>query len=633
MKSRIRILASLALATLATALLLAANTRTPAPFPAGSVIAAMESDRQELSLSVDRLERAVRTSDDPATWRKAHLEAWLAWKRLEPLAAFLHPGIAERINGAPLPKVDPDDHGNLEAVPPEGLQVIEELVHGDSVLPARMAVLVLCSRLRGQIASFPGPDDPRSLDERIVYEALEAAAIRLASLDVAGFDSPASGNAPRGMEAVLSSIERTFALLAPRVPSTERDEVVRLLRGARAWLRPIPDFDRLSGGTWIRDHAAPLFTALRDAHAASGNPFGASVGRLRRPLKAAARSLFSKDLLDPHAFAPDPFEIPNPRRAELGRMLFFDPALSGDNRRACASCHVPEMGFADGLAGSPTFDGKGGLVRNTPGLVDVAFQRRQFWDLRSHDLETQMVHVVTSSQEFNTSFDAIVAKLSTSPAYRDLFAAAYPSDGAGRIDASMIKNALAVYIRTLVSFDSPFDRWMRRAGDLPESARRGFDVFVGKGACATCHFVPAFNGTVPPLWIDTEGEVLGTTATFDTLNPVLDDDLGRHRTNPAREWRHSFKTPTVRNVALTAPYMHHGRFETLEQVIEFYDHGGGAGLGLDVPFQTLPADRLELTAQEKTDLVAFLESLTDTTGLTARPASLPEIPGIRRTMR
>lgn len=633
MKSWTRLLACLALATAATSFLLAANTRTPPPFPAGSVIASMERDRQELSKTVDRLERTVRSTDDPAAWRKAHLEAWLAWKRMEPLASFMHPGTAERIDGAPLPKVDPDDHGNLEAIPPEGLQVIEEMVWGDSVVPARMAILVLCSRLRSQIASFPGPNDPRNLDERVVYEALEAAAIRLASLDVAGFDSPASGAAPRGMEAVVSSMDRTFALLAPRVPPSERDEVVRLLRDARTWLRTVPDFDRLSGGTWIRDHASPVFTALREAHAASGNPFGATVGRLRRPMKAAARSLFSKDLLDPHAFAPDPRETSNPLRTELGRMLFFDPVLSGDNRRACASCHVPEMGFADGVAGSPTFDGKGSLTRNAPGLVDVAFQRRQFWDLRSYDLETQMVHVVTSSQEFNTSFDAIVAKLSTSKEYRSLFARAYPSDSAGRIDASMIKNALAAYIRTLVSFDSPFDRWMRRAGDLPEPARRGFDVFVGKGACATCHFVPLFNGTVPPLWIDTEGEVLGTTATFDTLDPVLDDDLGRHRTNPAREWRHSFKTPTVRNVALTAPYMHHGRFETLEQVIEFYDHGGGAGLGLDVPFQTLPSDRLELSAQEKTDLVAFLESLTDTAGLTARPASLPEIPGIRRTMR
>jgi cytochrome c peroxidase len=378
MTSWTRILSAVALATLATTLLLAANTRTPPPFPAGSLIAAMESDRQELSKAVDHLEKAVRTSDDPEAWRSAHQRAWLAWKRMEPLAAFMHPGIADRINGAPLPKVDPDDHGNLEAIPPDGLQVIEELVWGDSVVPARMAVLVLCSRLRDQIASFPGPNDPRSLDERIVYEALEASAIRLASLDVAGFDSPASGAAPRGMEAVVYSIERTFALLAPRVPSPEREEVVRRLRRARNWLREVPDFDRLSGGTWIRDHASPLFTALREAHAASGNPFGASVGRLRRPLQAAARSLFAKDLLDPHAFAPDPRETSNPLRAELGRILFFDPVLSGDNRRACASCHVPEMGFADGLAGSPTFDGKGSLTRNAPGLVDVAFQRRQF---------------------------------------------------------------------------------------------------------------------------------------------------------------------------------------------------------------------------------------------------------------
>lgn len=613
-------------------LLVAAKTKSPPPFPASSVIRAFEDDRQELSHALDRLERVVRTSEDPVAWRAAHRDAWLAWKRMEPLAAFLHPGIAERIDGAPLPKVDPDDHGNLDASEPEGLQVLEEIAWADTVAPARLAALVLCARLRSQIGSFPGPGDPRAIDERTVWEALEAAAIRLASLDVAGFDSPASGAAPRGMEAVLASMERTLVFLEPRVPKAERAVLHARLREARGYLKRVPDFAALSGGTWIREHASPLFTALREAHDASGTPFGPTTGLLRRPLKAAARSLFSKDLLDPQAFAPDPNERLEARRAELGRILFFDPILSGDNRRACASCHAPERGFADGLPGSPTFDGKGRLERNAPGLVDAVFQRRQFWDLRSRDFETQMVHVVTSPHEFNTSFDAIVSKLDRSPAYRALFATAYPSDSSGRIDGGKLKNALAGYLRTLVSFDSPFDRWMRRAGDLPEPARRGFDVFTGKAACATCHFVPVFNGTVPPLWLDTEGEVLGTTTAFDTIHPALDADLGRYRATPAREWRHSFKTPTLRNVALTAPYMHNGGFKTLEEVVEFYDHGGGAGLGLDVPFQTLPSERLRLSELEKRDLVAFLESLTDTAGLTSRPASLPEIPGIVRTM-
>jgi cytochrome c peroxidase len=628
MKFPIRLLGALAIAV-ATPFLLAARGATPPPFAPAPVVRAFEEDRQKLSRAVDALERTVRTGNDPSAWRKAHQEAWLAWKRMEPLGAYLHPGLADRIDGAPLPKVDPDDHGNLDAVPPEGLQVIEELVWADSALPARVAILVLCARLRSQVESFPRPGDPRSLDERLVWEALEAAAIRLASLDVAGFDSPASGAAPRGMEAVLASMERTLRFLEPRLPPANRTGLRDRLHAAKAWIGAVPHFDSLSGGTWIRDHAAPLFTALREGHAVSGTPFGAHLGPLRRPVQALARSLFSKDLLDPHAFAPNPYETHDARRAELGRLLFFDPVLSGDNRRSCASCHDPDQGFADGLVSSPTFDGKGALERNTPGLVDAAFQRRQFLDLRSHDLETQMVHVVTSPLEFNTSFDAIVEKLSRGPHYRALFAAAYPSRQPRPIDASMIKNALASYVRTLVSFDSPFDRWMRREADLSPEAQRGFDVFVGKGACATCHFVPVFNGTVPPLWIDTESEILGTTKVFDTLQPVLDDDPGRHRTTPAKEWMRSFKTPTVRNIALTAPYMHHGAFRTLEEVIEFYDRGGGAGLGLDVPHQTLPSERLRLAAQEKTDLVAFLQSLTDTAGLTTRPSSFPPIPGIR----
>ncbi|MGZ5243245.1 MAG: cytochrome-c peroxidase, partial [Bacteroidia bacterium] len=162
-------------------------------------------------------------------------------------------------------------------------------------------------------------------------------------------------------------------------------------------------------------------------------------------------------------------------------------------------------------------------------------------------------------------------------------------------------------------------------GELDISAKRGFNLFMGKAACGTCHFAPIFNGTVPPKFMESEHEILGTTSTPDLKSPKLDTDLGRYNYIKANELKNSFKTPTVRNTKLTAPYMHNGAYKTLAEVIEFYNEGGGIGLGLDIPNQTLPGDKLNLTDQEKKDIIAFLELLTDNQNFSA-PKQLPEFP-------
>jgi cytochrome c peroxidase len=172
-----------------------------------------------------------------------------------------------------------------------------------------------------------------------------------------------------------------------------------------------------------------------------------------------------------------------------------------------------------------------------------------------------------------------------------------------------------VYIRSLARWNSPFDRYARGETDaLDPAARRGFNLFMGKAACATCHFPPAFNGVVPPRYIETESEVLGVPEKFPATPLVLDPDPGRGIVHLNPIFQNAFKTPTVRNVALTAPYMHNGSMETLEDVMDFYNAGGGAGLGLDVPNQTLPTDSLGLTRREMDDVIAFMKALTDTTG-------------------
>ena len=148
---------------------------------------------------------------------------------------------------------------------------------------------------------------------------------------------------------------------------------------------------------------------------------------------------------------------------------------------------------------------------------------------------------------------------------------------------------------------------MRGNESFSEDEEAGFNLFAGKAKCATCHFIPLTNGTVPPSFMKSESEVLGVP----NKNKKLDADLGKFELTKAEIHRHSFKTPTIRNIALTAPYMHNGVFKNLEEVVDFYNDGGGKGLGFNLPNQTLPEDKLNLTSLEKQQLIAFMRTLTD----------------------
>jgi len=169
-------------------------------------------------------------------------------------------------------------------------------------------------------------------------------------------------------------------------------------------------------------------------------------------------------------------------------------------------------------------------------------------------------------------------------------------------------NAIGSYVRSLTYLNSRFDAYMRgdkTAMNADEVA--GFNLFMGRAKCGTCHYMPLFNGTFPPRYMKIETEVIGVPQT--AAGKKIDDDLGRYAVVKAESVRHAFKTPGLRNVARTAPYMHNGVFGTLEQVVDFYNKGGGAGLGLKIENQTLPFDKLELTEKERNRLVSFMKTL------------------------
>jgi len=280
---------------------------------------------------------------------------------------------------------------------------------------------------------------------------------------------------------------------------------------------------------------------------------------------------------------------PTPARIELGRELFFDTRLSGDGSMSCASCHNPEFGWSDG---KPTAVGFGGKVldRASPTVVNTAYNGIQMWDGREPTLESQAMGPLLNDAEMNLSMEDMLEKITAEPAYVEAFAAAYPGH---EITPDLVAMAIASFERTVVSNNSRFDQWLRGDADaLSDAEVRGFEIFETKGKCSVCHSAPNFT--------DDGFHNLGLASFGDE-----DPDLGRFGKVPLGIMKGAFKTPTLRDVALTAPYFHDGSAATLEEVVEHYVEGGVVKTNLSPNFQ--PVD---LSAAEQADLVAFLRALT-----------------------
>lgn len=274
-------------------------------------------------------------------------------------------------------------------------------------------------------------------------------------------------------------------------------------------------------------------------------------------------------------------------KVDLGRYLYFDKRLSGNNSISCAFCHNPGLGFSDGR---PRGLGLGGeLGRNSPTVYNTAYNPLQFWDGRAGSLEEQALGPIQNPNEMRGNLDEVVKKLSGVPGYVTMFQAAF----GGGVSAQGIAEAIAAFERTIVSRNAPFDRFMEGdKGAMSASAQRGMKLFTGKARCAMCH-----NG---PNFTDNLFHNLGAPQ----AGP-LKEDLGRINITHRVADTGAFKTPTLRSVTESAPYMHDGVFKTLEEVVDFYNQGGGKNPHLDPLIQPLHLD-----AEEKKNLVEFLKALT-----------------------
>ncbi len=544
------------------------------------------------------------------------------YKEIETFIIHFFPGDAFALNVPDLVYPEEDDEVSIIREP-HGFQVLERLIYLDS---SRTATNNRKEQLRGILdivekwpTFFVNVDFP----EREIFEAAQQGLIRNFLVGLTNIETPWCRNAFQESISYVSALKEVFS---------------EMYVGDTIWTESLqqeflPIFDRLND-ILIREEKKEhpdFFTIYSEYYI----PASEVLGKLRHfivknnffhttAVNLQVRSIFDPGAYNTYFFLPGKTIASQKDVVHLGKLLFFDPSLSANNERSCASCHKPALAFTDGLTVSRSFDKSTMLARNAPGLLNAVLQRKLFHDGRSFSFENQASEVMNNPDEMHADFSKVAGKLSGSAEYKELFRNAFRNTDDTIISSRSILMAIAEYERSLTALNSRFDKTIRGQEDLlsPEE-KLGFNISVGKGNCASCHFMPLFNGTVPPEYVESEMEVLGVPGNSDLDNPIKDLDPGREAIIPMEIYNGSFKTPTLRNVELTAPYMHNGVFRTLEEVVEFYDRGGGLGIGLDVPHQTLIPDSLKLTAKEKELLVKFMKSLTDTVNTTDVPTKLP----------
>jgi len=547
----------------------------------------------------DEFLTSVREKKTKSELKADFLKLRLQFKAVEAFSEYFAPSTVKLVNGAPLDEIEEEENAVFE---PGGLQVIEELIYTDE--PIEYPELIRQVRkMQVNIKRIKTLWKDISITDAHVFDALRLELFRLITLGISGFDTPASGNALTESVVVLESFNKYISAYQGILP--EYESLKNQTENAIQFLKKSPDFNSFDRAVFISQYINPLSVSLKN------NRNAASIPALndRRLLNSDAATLFEKGAFNPENLLTNPKLGSTADRITLGQKLFYDGRVSGNGKTNCGSCHQPSLAYTDGMVTSKGFI-KGNIKRNAPTIMYSALQQAMFYDLRSPSLEDQAADVIHNKEEMSGSMASVAKLIGTDSEYKNLFKKAYPK--LDSVQAVHIQGALATFVRSLSPFDSPFDKYMR--GDkkaLTDNQIRGFNLFMGKARCGTCHFMPLFNGTIPPDYQRTESEVLGLTRNADWKHPVLDKDPGRGVHNQFPQWKNSFKTETVRNIEKTAPYMHNGAFQSLQQVMEFYNEGGGAGLGLNVPNQTLAGDKLNLTQPEIGQVIDFMKSLTD----------------------
>jgi cytochrome c peroxidase len=526
------------------------------------------------------------------------LQARLAYKKIEWATEYFDPATSRFVNGPPVQEIEMSDGQVFE---PAGLQVIEgylfpqyDRTHRQDLINQLQLLQQGCDMYKVRFNNIP-------FFNWQVFDAAKQEVFRTLSLGISGFDNPLS---LRSMQESAASLASVKIVLAYYEDTVGNGNLPARFNAASRYLLTHTNFNAFNRAQFITDYGNPLSTSIANLESKL-NFHPALYNRL---LNQSAKTLFDKGAFNINAYAPDLSSFATAKRIALGKALFTETMLSGTGTRSCQSCHQPDKAFTDGLAKNTVIGSNKPLQRNTPTLINAALQPSQFYDLRVYTLEDQANSVVGNPLEMHGSMKLAAKRLWQNKTYRGLFADAFPIKNRTGIDTLEVMNAIGSYVRSLTLLNSRFDEYMRGNKTAMNTEEiNGFNLFMGKAKCATCHYMPLFNGSFPPRYMIIESEVIGVPKTAN--GKTIDDDMGRYSILKTPAFKHAFKISTVRNAARTAPYMHNGVFKTLNEVVDFYNKGGGAGLGMKLDNQTLPFDKLNLSPKECNEIVAFIKTL------------------------
>ncbi len=517
------------------------------------------------------------------------------FKKIEPILATVDTDNYAYLNQPNILKVEEEDPTNIRITNPSGYQVLEEHLFAEdrdtSIIKTHLHLIKSRLQLVKKNTSL------QHLKKYHVLWMFRKQIIKVAITGITGFDSPVLENSIQESKVTYQSILRYFELFddAFNNPVLKEKWYAELNATIEDLTGDFASFDRYA---FTKNHTHTQLKLWNEIVQDWGVTFPFELA-----FKNDATSLYSPTTFNINYFI-DQRPIPTTEaQVALGKKLFYDTNLSRSQQMSCATCHQPEKAFTDGLRIAEH------QTRNSPTLLYAALQKGFFYDKRAGGLEAQISNVVKNKHEFHTDLTMLETTVRNDSSYNKLFTAAYPRK---EVTHAYIRNAIAHYVRSLTPFSSKFDRNINGIENtLTQSEINGYNLFNGKAKCATCHFAPLFNGTVPPDYKESELEAIGVPIAKDTIHATVSNDLGRYYVYQTPERKHFFKTPTIRNASKTAPYMHNGVYNTLEEVIDFYNRGGGAGIGIELSYQTLPPDPLGLNKEEINDLIKFIKSLED----------------------
>lgn len=582
---------------------------TKAEVTAANLVQQMyQGDLNKFNALLDTLSVSVKNGQDTELIKRLFLDAREQYKRSEFLLGYFDNNFTRKINGPNVMRAEGYPK-NSRVIEPHGLQVMEELIY-DDIRQNKQQILKEIAVVKGLIAQMQGRKLDIDLDQAnslnaVIWDALKLEVFRIESLGITGYDVPFSENAIPETIQCLSSMVDVIGYYETLAGEKESGKLYKKglskLTKAITFCEKNTDFDSFDRIKFCRDHLHEIGAWINEMTDALDVKLKTGV----RPFNSDADHIFAEDFFNINYFLKGYTD----EKAALGRKLFFDPVLSKDGSRSCATCHDPDMFFSDRMDKNFNLQKTDLLKRNTPGLYNAIWQTRQFYDSRVHNLEEQAFAVIHNEQEMAGNLKEIAVLLNKDEAYSKSFHEVYGNAASPK----NISHAVASYVATLTSGESRFDYYIRKDfNSYSKEEKNGFNLFMGKAKCATCHFPPMFNGLLPPQFVDTESENIGTPVSFDAPEQ-LDGDLGLYEFSKLDIHKHFFKTPTVRNSNMSAPLMHNGSFPNIRTVLEFYNNGGGAGQGALNPNQTLPADSLHLTGVEIFELISFIRSLEDDT--------------------